>query len=198
MEWKPLDTDSRYEISDTGRVRKVEEKKNWTDRDGYQLVRVTYPGGVGKNEYIHRLVMRAFKPIPNYEKMEVHHIDGNPTNNNLDNLEWVTHQENIQRKTKESYKGRPDKVSVEQYDLEGNFIATYPSLAEAGRATGGSPRHIRDVTLGLRKTCADFVWKVAQGSTTNSSKCCETKSADSEDIVCSSLKNEAVEDTHID
>lgn len=130
--------------------------------------------------------------------MEVHHIDGDPTNNHLENLEWVTHQENIRRKPKESYFGRPSKVSVDQYDLKGNFIASYPTLAEASRATGGSPRHIRDVTLGARHTCAGFIWKVAQGSTTNSDKCCETESTDSEDIVCSSLKDEAVENTHMD
>ena len=43
---------------------------------------------------IHRLVARAF--IPNPEgKLEVHHVDNNPLNNNVDNLQWVTHAENM-------------------------------------------------------------------------------------------------------
>nr|WP_243720601.1 HNH endonuclease [Macrococcus goetzii] len=48
-----------------------------------------------KNERVHRLMCEAFKPNP-MNKPFVNHIDGNKLNNNLDNLEWVTNQENIQ------------------------------------------------------------------------------------------------------
>lgn len=44
-----------------------------------------------------RAIMLAFNRIPNYKEMEVDHLDGNPLNNNLDNLEWVTHEENHKR-----------------------------------------------------------------------------------------------------
>jgi len=43
----------------------------------------------------HRLVAQTF--IPNkHNKPEVNHKDGNGLNNNIDNLEWVTHKENMQ------------------------------------------------------------------------------------------------------
>ena len=44
---------------------------------------------------VHRLLAMAFIDNPNNYK-EVNHIDGNKTNNNLSNLEWVTHKANIQ------------------------------------------------------------------------------------------------------
>ena len=128
MIWKPLDTDSEYEISDTGLVRKVHMQKQWSDRDGYQLAATTIKG-VRKQSYVHRLVLHAFDPRPNEKDLEVHHIDGNPANNNLENLMWVTHEENIGFISKDKIKShqfisRP----VAQYDLNGNFIASFKSL----------------------------------------------------------------------
>lgn len=51
----------------------------------------------GKLESIHRLVGELF--IPNTDnKKEINHIDGDKTNNKVDNLEWVSPNENIQHK----------------------------------------------------------------------------------------------------
>lgn len=48
----------------------------------------------GKHYYIHRLVAETFIPNPE-EKPEVDHIDRCPTHNNVDNLRWATHSENL-------------------------------------------------------------------------------------------------------
>lgn len=48
----------------------------------------------GKIYYVHRLLADAFLENPDNKK-EVDHIDGNPKNNNLDNLRWATHKENL-------------------------------------------------------------------------------------------------------
>jgi len=43
--------------------------------------------------FVHRILAQTF--IPNIEnKPCINHMDGNKTNNSLENLEWVTHQEN--------------------------------------------------------------------------------------------------------
>lgn len=55
-----------------------------------------YPQGLkgqGKKYYLHRLVADHFLPNPDNLR-DVHHIDGNPKNNNVSNLAWLSHQEN--------------------------------------------------------------------------------------------------------
>ena len=49
--------------------------------------------GVRIYPVIHRLVAKAFIPNP-YGKPEVNHINGDKTDNRVENLEWVTHSEN--------------------------------------------------------------------------------------------------------
>ena len=47
----------------------------------------------GKRYYIHRLLAEAYIDNPQ-NKPQINHKDGNRTNNNIDNLEWVTNSEN--------------------------------------------------------------------------------------------------------
>jgi HNH endonuclease len=83
----------KYSVSDEGEVfgpsgRAL--KQQVTDH-GYRKVYLGY----GKGKRVHRLVAEAFVPNPG-GLPEVNHRDGDKGNNCASNLEWVTHQRNIQ------------------------------------------------------------------------------------------------------
>jgi hypothetical protein len=63
------------------------------DRAGYYTVRL-YKNKRWYTHYLHRLLSIEFVPNPENKKC-INHKDGNKLNNCLDNLEWVTHSENI-------------------------------------------------------------------------------------------------------
>lgn len=43
---------------------------------------------------VHRLVLETFKPIPNMKDLQVNHINGDKSDNRLENLEWTTAKDN--------------------------------------------------------------------------------------------------------
>jgi hypothetical protein len=59
---------------------------------GYKVVTLVH-GEIKKTMKVHRLVANAFLSN-DLNKEQVNHIDGNKTNNRLNNLEWTTQSEN--------------------------------------------------------------------------------------------------------
>ncbi|MEN1895148.1 MULTISPECIES: NUMOD4 domain-containing protein [Staphylococcus] len=98
-----------YEISDHGRVRTHKDKTTHSVKHGLRKwkqrmlkdktpngrdVRVTlWKDKTPKSYLVHRLVAFTFIPTVK-DKNCVNHIDGNPKNNHVDNLEWCTYKEN--------------------------------------------------------------------------------------------------------
>lgn len=85
-----------YKVSKDGQVMNV--RKNKTIKPllniyGYYSVRL-HKDGNRRTAFVHRLIAQAFIPNPD-NKSEVNHIDGNKLNNDISNLEWVSHRENI-------------------------------------------------------------------------------------------------------
>ena len=109
--WVELSRTKRrvYYISDAGDVVAISAKRiRPIKRGGYNRVNIN-----GKAVSIHRAVARHFIPNPN-NKPCINHIDGNKTNNSVDNLEWVTNGENMQHAYDTGLKKRTFKYTDEQ------------------------------------------------------------------------------------
>ena len=107
--WRPINGhNGDYEISSTGIVRSTERMimtkngirmlkgkvlRSKINKEGYQQITLT-KAGKSSTMYIHKLVANAFIPNP-LNKLEINHINGIKSNNNIENLEWMTHSENI-------------------------------------------------------------------------------------------------------
>ena len=104
--WKPIEGyEGLYEVSNTGRVRSLDKYDSmnrflrgrilrlFTDGLGYLRAQL-YSNSKRKSFLVHRLVAQAF--IPNPDNLpQVNHRDENPSNDNVDNLEWCDGKYNV-------------------------------------------------------------------------------------------------------
>lgn len=165
-----------YKVSNLGNV--ISNRRNYKcgtrylssyDKGGYRRVSLVV-NCQKKNLLVHRLVAEAFIPNPE-NKNAVNHIDGCKTNNCVDNLEWVTNQENTAHAIKIGLRppDAPYRIrrgadnsrskKVLQYDLDGNLIAEYACSREAAEAIGSIKDSILRCCRGERMTHRGFVWK---------------------------------------
>ena len=94
-QWRAVEGYPGYEVSNLGRVKghgKI--MKPYKHRVTYKMVDLYKSGKRVARGMVHRMVANAFIPNPD-NKPEVNHIDGNKHNNDISNLEWCTHHENM-------------------------------------------------------------------------------------------------------
>lgn len=74
--------------------------------DGHLIISLRLNGRTHLRQ-VHRLVLLTFVgPCP--EGMECRHLDGNPTNNSLDNLKWGIRSDNLRDRVRHRRKGPSD------------------------------------------------------------------------------------------
>ncbi|MGT2716596.1 NUMOD4 domain-containing protein [Streptococcus respiraculi] len=127
-----------YEVSSDGRVKNSKTGRILTPRvnnSGY--VRISLYKKEGCKEFlVHRLVAETFIPAVNGKEI-VNHIDENKLNNNVENLEWVTSQENVQHSIERLRVPKKHKV-IYLYTLYGRLVRVFSSAVEAGNYFGVS------------------------------------------------------------
>ena len=148
----------RHGLTDAKYYRKEHILKPQSKR-GYMFVSL-YKNGSVKQLFVHRLVWEAFNgPIP--EGLEINHMDENPANNRLDNLNLLTHAQNNTWGSRTAKAAKALSKTVLQYDTTGDLIYEWPSLSEASRKTGIPLSNLWSCCIGKRKTAGGFVWKYA-------------------------------------
>lgn len=123
-------------------------------KSGY--VTVGLSNGVKKDFYVHILVATLYlEPIEG--KHKVNHKDRDKSNNNVDNLEWVTESENMFH-----YHGTENKIEtipVIKYDSKCNIIVKYKNIKEASRENNIDAGSIKKACEGVYKTAGGHIWK---------------------------------------
>lgn len=147
-----------YEVSSKGRVRTKEGKTTYRILNGRKQKRVwksrvlkeKNPSGrdvrvsLWKNRkekswLVHRLVAMAF--LPNTDnKPSINHIDGNPRNNNVENLEWVTYKENSNHAFDNDLMRNNVKVVLQCSETDELF--SFRSMAKASEFMGRNPGYV--------------------------------------------------------
>lgn len=183
--WKIIpNTENKYLVSNKGNVmslgrytnnrngkyfRKGKKLKPQENNKGYLYVYLSISNGERK-EYVHRLVALTFIENVN-NKPYVNHIDCNPKNNNVNNLEWCTPKENtrymislnrnkrtkiwLDRLHKSTEKYKKSVVRINPNTLE---TKKYAFLNQV-KTDGFRPGDVCKCCKGERKTAGGYEWR---------------------------------------
>lgn len=167
--WKEIPfTDGEYTVSSIGEVKTAKTGrilKPVIDARGYERV-CLFKTNRDKRYKVHRLVATAFIPNPD-GKPQVNHKDGDKRNNCVENLEWVTNDENM-RHSREN--GLHDghqrfcdsrKRRVVATHIETGEQTVFDSILAARKAIGTC--HVQEVLSGLRYQAKGYTFQYEGG-----------------------------------
>ena len=155
-----------YQVSNLGRIKSLERIRTnhtggiWIQPerilkgkltgDKYVVVHLKTPKGKDKIERVHRLVAIAFIDNPE-RKTEVNHINSIRNDNRVENLEWVTREENIAHSVKSHNKSKKKILCITTGEI---FYTSNEAAQKNGGDAGNIRRAAREYDNGkIRKVC---------------------------------------------
>lgn len=130
--------------------------KSFGMETGYN--RISYKGG---KKYVHRLIAEAFIPNP-HNLPYVNHINANPKDNRVENLEWCTASENMKHDS--ILRGTGKQVNC--YDLKtGEHLKTYDAIKEAARQLNVNSTSITTAITNETYYAHGYIWKLVGDDT---------------------------------
>lgn len=169
--WKDIKGfEGLYQVSNLGRIKSLERYVK-SSKGTVMLVnsKILKPCSSGHYHYskvtlrknncnyvflIHRLVAEAF--IPNIKGLkEIDHINDIKTDNRVDNLQWISHKLNCEKRNNEVI-NKNRCVPVCCFGINGFFV--FESMHSAERITGIYRSNITKCINGLYKQCNGYKW----------------------------------------
>ena len=128
-DWRQIENFPNYLISRNGEIisfyllkdgsYRISQMKISEGQNGYHMVCLRNNDKKLKRvAQVGRLVLETFCPTENMEELDCDHIDKNRGNNNLDNLRWLSHKENVSRRNKKKPYRRNAPIVVQLIDGE--------------------------------------------------------------------------------
>lgn len=136
---------TKYEVYEDGRIWSYKTKrflKPGTTKKGYQQVALSNNEGKIKWYRLNRVVYEAVSGEPIPEGLQVNHIDENKANNRFENLNLLTHKENMnfgtrnERASKAISKAMKNNTKISKAVgafKDEKIVMAFPSTKEAGR-----------------------------------------------------------------
>jgi hypothetical protein len=128
LKYGNLDYSDFYEISNLFNVRNIKTKiirKMTITQKGYYQFLASFGSKKGQRQLkLHKCIASTFIPNPE-NKPFINHIDGNKTNNKLDNIEWCTGKENAQHAWDSGFqnkRGKSKLIGEIKTFIEENYI----------------------------------------------------------------------------
>lgn len=124
--------DTPYYVTEDGLIRDGRLLSKHLSNKGYYVVSMWLKGKSIKFN-LHRLIAELY--IPNSEnKPQVNHINGNKLDNRIENLEWVTNQENRNHAVENKLHARGAQIGTSKFTEEDikwireNYIPNHPEF----------------------------------------------------------------------
>lgn len=152
--------EGRYQISTDGQVRNNRGRvlKPNSKSPRYHTVRL-YSGGRDcyEDRLVHRLVAETF--LDRGDGCEVNHIDGDRYNNDVSNLEWVTHRDNMRHAAQHNLVSIEKANAAHRKPVRCSNGIIYSSVNDAAKSLGILDSCISACLHGRYKTAGGYTFE---------------------------------------